>query len=108
MRVGWKRGLLRLWIVASICWIAGTAYFKYDDLTYAISNNDICEKLERENAHDGYQRYDIGQCRTLDAEQRTRAIKSASERIFMPPIIALLVGLSVWWALKGFRLPQSN
>jgi hypothetical protein len=96
MSAAWRRGLLRLWIVGAISWIGLAGYPEYKDLTRI---GDLCEELDRKNRTSGQIQYDISRCRNQFEDQKVALVK----HVFVPPVIALFIGMGLWWALKGFR-----
>jgi hypothetical protein len=67
MKVNWTRGLLRLWLVASLLWAAPMGWLAWPDWNYG----------ERASWWATY--------------------------TFAPPIVVLIVGISLLWTLRGFR-----
>jgi hypothetical protein len=103
MRAEWKRGLIRLWLVASICWIGFAGYSRYDGVMEAWQPDTTCSKLEEENQQAGRQIYDLEKCRQFVTDDKAATIYSALKFVFAPPVLALAIGIATWWALKGFR-----
>jgi hypothetical protein len=103
MREEWKRGLIRLWLVASVCWIGFAGYSRYDGIVEARQPDTICPKLQRENEQAGHQIYDLEICHQSVADQKAGTINSGLRFVFAPPVLALAIGMATWWALKGFR-----
>jgi hypothetical protein len=96
MRAEWKRGLARLWLIGTIFWLGFAVYSRYEDVTY---HHELCRDLALDNAKNGRAIYDLDKCHNLELDTALSAIGYA----FVPPIIVLLMGIGLFWALKGFR-----
>lgn len=124
-----KRGSFRLWLVLSVCWVAGTAYQSRDALTATYSPSERAKAEEtwaREQAeHEECIRtkgkescpvaFDTGYSDTdaLPSDPRDRSVGderpdwdqifAALPHVLAPPIAALAVGLVIGWIAAGFR-----
>jgi hypothetical protein len=91
-----RAGLLRLWVVLSILWVLGNAWLSWD----ALAGN--CPDVSDPNG--------INFCELAHEfgaslfEERVRALGFA----FGPPILVLLLGLSLLWVASGFsKIPRN-
>lgn len=144
--MNWRRGLLRLWIVLSICWIAAIAAISVSDIIDRWQSADAAAKL----AESAYIDEETGEVRVTTrfgdaalasepqppatelerdivdlnrrlAEARIQGLNDEAERkirrrnqttIFFgglalgPPILALVIGSALLWAVSGFRQRQ--
>jgi hypothetical protein len=74
-----KKGLFRLWIVFSVCWIS------YFTLSICLSLLNVWERM--------------GSAMTRDFGDFLEYISI----IFLPPVILLYLGKSIFWIVKGFK-----
>jgi hypothetical protein len=81
-----RRGLLRLWVVCSIVWIAfvGINAIRYWSPSWALSDSPL--RVARDVAR-GWE----------------SSIRPHLEWAFGPPVIVLIIGTGLWWAVAGFR-----
>ena len=105
--MNWRRGLLRLWVVVSLCWLGVVGVAAY----FAESNLDVTERcIERQKA----KRADIAKC-TDSGESRVNFFlldvgpptlgelaRKWGWAALLPPIGLLLAGLAVTWIVTGF------
>jgi hypothetical protein len=85
-----RRGLLRLWIVGSIAWAVGVGYHGYEAYPPKSDHSRLTAEAEEVWA------------RIERAEER-KVIRSHLEWALGPPLVILVVGASLGWALAGFR-----
>jgi hypothetical protein len=81
-----RRGLLRLWMVCSIAWIAFVSIdaIRYWSPSWTLSDSPL--RLARDVARDWESN-----------------IRPHLEWAFGPPVVVLIVGAALWWAIAGFR-----
>jgi hypothetical protein len=77
-----KRGLFRLWIVASVLWVCGAILWVH---------NDFCDFWSLPLWCGGF--WDF----------RTEVQLQILLEIFGPPIAVFFLGLALIWAMKGFQ-----
>ncbi|MCC5777870.1 hypothetical protein H7H48_02310 [Nitratireductor sp. B36] len=86
MKVNWKSGLLRLWIVSSVVWAL-----------YQLWGSDLSCPLEFVGIETGAGPW----CAFQNAEP-WRYYSELLFRIVAVPVITLLLGLAALWVVKGF------
>jgi hypothetical protein len=80
-----RRGLLRFWMVCSIAWIAFVSIdaIRYWSLSWTLSDSPV--RIARDVARDW-----------------ESSIRPHLEWAFGPPVVVLIVGAALWWAIAGF------
>ena len=93
-----RRGLLRLWIVVSLCWAVPAAWLNRDELiaTRHWTRDDL------DPAANGFK---LSQIVTLRPDWQTRV--PAAVLVAARPIVLLLVVLGMGWVGKGFGISIS-
>lgn len=108
--MNWRRGLVRLWLVASALWLVNGFYQRGDDLcTYRYYD----AKKEEEWRHNEPLLADIsnamrvfkGDCLPTADNRRVAwdVRQSALAFIVGPPLAALIIGYALLWGVRGFR-----
>jgi hypothetical protein len=108
------KGLLRLWVVLAVCWVATAGYLKFDDLVgrgLAIkepsSNTSEYRRMPLDELRQRFPQYN-----DLSDDKLTEAVHkkfdgprrvAAAELILLPPALLLLFGFAVAWIARGFR-----
>jgi hypothetical protein len=97
--MNWRRGLLRLWLVLSLCWTVPAVVLEWDDLTSHVVTKDLAKWSDEAllKAHRG-ETLSVSDYRA-DWPRRL----AAGSMIIGPPIAALLLGYALLWAGRGFR-----
>lgn len=78
--MNWSRGFLRIWLVLSLLWVAGTFALHIDNSPKLLSSAEFYN----------YKGYEFFNARAFLI-------------ILGPPAGALLVGLTLAWIARGFR-----
>jgi hypothetical protein len=111
------RGLFRLWVVASVLWIASVGVMTWQtwpaDWTVTKLPFDPDAYLAGKPQpfdpskpfSDGYHTYASAQ-EFVEAERRDAVMKGAAIGI-TPPVVVLLLGISLTWVVRGFRSEAS-
>jgi len=94
------RGFLRLWLVLSVLWIGAV-------IAVATLNFPAADPWAKFNPQPSAQQ----QSDSLPdapwvieaAANRQRAIQTATEIALIPPVLLLMIGSALGWALRGFR-----
>ena len=85
-------GLFRLWIVGSVCWVGGAAWFLSEDLRL----QDCADKYAGQALR--------ALCNLQSRDQLFNEVQlEALEWITLPPLAALAVGLAFVWVISGFQ-----
>jgi hypothetical protein len=107
MTVG--RGLLRLWVVLSVCWVVAIGAITWSTFPHE-RWLPVAPWVRPRHANDVF----IPDCPqpdpkvnqevcSLDSEARVEAIKRGAVLAFAPPIGVLILGVAFAWVVKGFR-----
>jgi hypothetical protein len=101
--MNWRRGLLRLWLVASLCWAAFIGWSAYQE-SMALSAQHACWESKKDNPGAGnpFDCFDarIGLFEDL-VPVETRIARYAV-LLIIPILIPLVLGFAVAWVLAGF------
>ena len=92
--MNWRRRLFRLWLVVSLCWIAGVGVYAWKQepgLSSLQSSYEIASSPERQN-----EREILG---GLNAELAKRYIAY----VLLPPLVTLALGLLGAWVVSSFE-----
>ena len=92
--MNWRRSLLRLWLVLSLCWIAGVGVYAWKHepgLSSLQSSYEIASSPENQN-----EREIVG---GLNAE----LAKRYAAYVLLPPLITLALGLLGAWVVSSFE-----
>jgi hypothetical protein len=92
--MNWRRRLFRLWLVASLCWIAGVGVYAWKQepgLSSSQFGYEIASSQEKQN-----EREIIG---SLNAELAKRCVAY----VLLPPLITLALGLFGAWVASSFE-----
>jgi hypothetical protein len=82
-------GIFRLWVVISVCWIAGATRFLWNDLRLEdCSGTGIAPAICSLEARD---------------ELFSAGHLEAFGWVVLPPIAAFAIGVALLWVLRGFR-----
>ena len=122
------RGLLKLWVVLSVCWVlvigASTwstlrvdALVPVPDFATEGTNADSFKPVDPEEVRWGVSipfdclsddpRTPPRKCYLEDhSKERARQIKTGAVLALAPPIVVLILGLAFAWVVKGFRHQQ--
>ncbi|HEY6254222.1 MAG TPA: hypothetical protein VIY51_00340 [Xanthobacteraceae bacterium] len=111
-----KRGFFRLWIVMSVCWIAGSGWVLRDDLAvtsgWAMSQKpafDCPQPSAAELARPLSEWTDsLLHCQIAEVQGMIWAKRfDAAKIVFLPSLGLLVFGCLTAWAISGFT-PQSK
>lgn len=104
MRVA--RGLFRLWVVVSACWLIVSATLTWEMLLEAPSLPKVAGnrgyKIE-EARRQGYSDKEIADYLGVDLRPNWKRRLTAVGVIIGPPIVVLALGFGLLWAARGFR-----
>ena len=97
--MNWRRGLFRLWLVLSLCWIVLVGVHNWNDLSSREMTSDLTkwsnEALEKASRGEALSVSDY----PPDWPRRL----AAGGYIIGPPFAALLLGYVLIWVGRGFR-----
>jgi hypothetical protein len=97
-----RLGLIRLWIVASVFWIGWTIF----SLEIVSSIRDPVASYPKHALallEGGFSESEIA------GWALKKKLFDFAQMAFVPPLVVLLVGIGLWWAVNGFKnRPKSN
>jgi hypothetical protein len=97
--MNWKRGLFRLWLVLSLCWIAPMVALVWGDL----GSHEITPDYTKWSA-ETLAKAERGETLSVSDYPPDWPGRLATGGIIIgPPIAALLLGSALLWAGRGFR-----
>jgi hypothetical protein len=108
--MNWRRGLLRLWLVLSLFWIAFVGIFAWENDTFKFAQMAACAEAKRAQGADTFI---CGLSEHLDEQVRlmsvgiadiatTTIFKQFVAIVLIPPLIMLVLGLLGVWVASGF------
>lgn len=116
--MNWTRGLLRVWAVLAVCWVAPLTWIKWNDLSgNAIYDPWAGVRVEPKNQlpylppgatvgnpSSQPSNFDPIKFELFKAEQARREKQiAAAQLILFPPALLILLGLAVGWVINGFK-----
>jgi hypothetical protein len=99
--MNWRRGLLRLWLVLSLCWIVLVGVFVWQADILRITRIEACDEAESEwlkriECADRLHEAPVGPADIAALGKKTALLA------LLPPSIALMLGLLGVWVVSGF------
>jgi hypothetical protein len=98
------RGLLRLWLVLSVFWvggIGGVAWLKFPPAVPQFDPTKPYEVVPNYPLSDA--EVGLPDAPWVKKTERWDAIKTGAEMALIPPLLILLVGSALGWAIRGFK-----
>ena len=102
-----RRGLLRLWVLGTACWIVAGVYIHQNDLLvltgYEFRFYDfgvLVDCLEMDSSVGTWSSWFRPEC--YSPHPKPRAYLGLAW-VLMPPVAVLILGSSICWVLSGFR-----
>jgi hypothetical protein len=98
----WQRGLFRLWLILSVCWLVAVGASTWATLPEVPGwakeeKGDIVQgSSSREFDPKEFEAFKT-------SAERTERIKYAAVLAFAPPLIVVVLGAAFAWAITGFR-----
>ena len=92
--MNWRKGLLRLWLVLSLCWIAGVGVYAWKHepgISPSQFGYEIASSPEKQN-----EKEIVG---NLNAE----LAKRYGAYVLLPPLMTLALGLLGAWVVSSFE-----
>src|SRR5262245_61186544 len=92
--MNWRKGSLRLWLVLSLCWIAGVGVYAWKHepgISPSQVGYEIASSPEKQNEEEI-----VG---NLNAELAKRYVAY----VLLPPLVTFALGLLGEWGLWGFE-----
>lgn len=110
------KGLFRVWVLLSLCWVVPATFIQFDDLTASLTGyydpnypggirpessqpKFDFKKMSDEELEQIVNSTPISVITALILPKRVLAI----EIIILPPLLLLLLGYGVLWAVRGFK-----
>ena len=103
--MNWRRGLLRLWIVGSLCWVVSVGWFAYKRERHIEAGAALTTLCEQDKIAQGGNPFAcIGEWYyepniPMDTK---RLIKDYAPWTVLPPLGVLIAGLLGYWVFAGF------
>ena len=108
--MNWRRGLLRLWLVLSLCWIVLVGLFAWQNDTLKFARMQACSEAKRAQGADAFI---CGLSEEVDEQVRlmsigvadiatTAIIEELVAFALIPPLVTLVLGLLGVWVVSGF------
>jgi hypothetical protein len=103
MRINWRRGFLRAWLVLAVTWIGFIGWIEYtsevDPFTHQVIDPDLLKRLNA--PHSPPPGFVIDKASALE---RVLAHEPYQYGIVLgPPLAVLALGTILGWIIKGFR-----
>lgn len=92
------RGLLRIWIVASVLWIGGMGYYQYHEAN-KVDKNSITIAL----SEDSQLRIDANGISQTDDKNKTELQMKRLGIVLLPPLLLLIIFPVGGWLARGFK-----
>lgn len=101
MTTRWARGFLRLWVVASLLWIAVVALVGLRQLGLPSFSNacELPRKYSLGTADRTAVLPDLNQCEAIWRHE----LENLAEWAVLPPVVSLVIVLVLVWATRGLR-----
>ncbi len=104
--MNWRRGLLRLWLVLSLCWIVGVGALAWERGPVTSRDRALAACFEAKKA-EGVNVFDCLNEVTPRNDPMTSAdipsaIREYGAYALLPPLIAFVLGLLGAWVAAGF------
>jgi hypothetical protein len=109
----WQRGLFRLWIVLSVCWIVAVGAFTWvmlpadDWVPVSESPTDQAGSQNNNTADDKFEpskpTFDPSKPFYVPVSETAELFKKAAVLALVPPTIILALGAALAWTINGFR-----
>jgi hypothetical protein len=105
--MNWRRGLLRLWLALSLCWIAGVGVFAWEHNAWMKSRTAACFEAKRAQGVNPWDCFDRDEQVRLSIEPVGLADIAAAAKEYtvvalLPPLVTLVLGLLGAWVISGF------
>jgi hypothetical protein len=98
--MNWRRGLLRLWLVLSLCWIAGVGLYAWKQERWILSSSREFVFEDAPGAARDQQNESADKIiNRLDAE----TAKQYALLLLVPPLATLAFGLLSAWVVTSFE-----
>src|SRR5438034_4218291 len=98
--MNWRRGLLRLWLVLSLCWIAGVGLYAWKQETWILSSSqEFVFEGTPDSARDQQNESVEKIINSLSAE----TAKRYAAYLLVPPLATLVLGLLSAWIASSFE-----
>ena len=97
--MSWRRGLLRLWLVLSLCWIAGVGLYAWRQEPWILSSSEFVFESTPDSARDQQKESADKIINSLNAE----TAKRYALYLLVPPLATLVLGLLSAWVVSSFE-----
>jgi len=105
--MNWRRGLWRLWLVFSLCWIVAVGVAAWREEAWIGTRISACAEAKGAQGANPFSCFDRDELARLKSAPVGLAdvaavIKDYAAFAFLPPLIALVLGLLGVWVASGF------
>jgi hypothetical protein len=92
--MNWRKGLLRLWLVLSLCWIAGVGVYAWKQEPGISSSQFAYETASSPERHNE---------KEIEGSLNAELVKRYAAYVLLPPLSTLALGLLGAWVVSGFE-----
>jgi hypothetical protein len=106
--MNWRRGLLRLWMAASLIWVVALGWFAYEE-THARATreaaNSVCMEGKKAEGRNPFDCFDGQPAAPIfeDLIPTEWWLRRYAALAVLPPLGLLAVSLLITWILAGFK-----
>jgi len=108
------KGLFRVWVLLALCWVVPATVMQFDNLTPENTfyyGEKFDDKIAAKKCKEAQNWIEVLiNCQKISREDLIRVSAwpwvfrvRAAELIMLPPLVLLLMGYGVLWAVRGFQ-----
>jgi len=103
--MSYLRGLFRLWLVASVLWVAFVGWLYTSELVAAFQSNPVVTESRCTTPSDPKHFLRLHELEACDAllKPKQTMLPGIASAAFLPPLLVLVVGGMLRLALRGFK-----
>ena len=104
--MNYRRGLLRLWLLASVLWIALVGWLYVSEITIALQSSPVVAEAKPPGAASSMTKEDnpfLSMKRSRYDKKPESMLPGIARAAFLPPLLLLALGVMFGWALRGFK-----
>jgi hypothetical protein len=98
--MNWRRGLLRLWLVLSLCWIAGVGLYSWRQESWILSSS---REFVFEDGPDTARDQQSESLEKIINSLNAETAKQYVLLLLVPPLATLVLGLLSAWVVSSFE-----
>ena len=101
--MNWKRGLVQLWVVGTLIWLAAVGTFVAADVfTQTFRTRTDKERAACNQYPEDSERYYSCESPTVIRQFNTSKLIADFPIFLGPPLVVLTLGMALSWAISGF------